>query len=138
MLRRQTAECAQKVLWAADAFDQYAACMGEYPPDGELAGAQFPCAEMIQTFASMNIDWWGEATDLGGVWDWFRRGDQTGYIAITKPAVSEASMRRLDCLIDDGDLYSGMFRQYGYAYCYILTKQKYACVSTLQGVRATR
>ena len=123
VLRRRTAECAQKVLWAADAFDLYAAGAGEYPPDGEVAGALFPCREMIATFAAMQIDWWGESTDLGGVWDWFRKSDQTGYIAIAQPKASEAHMRQLDGLIDDGDLYNGVFRRYGSVYCYILSKK---------------
>jgi hypothetical protein len=127
VVRHQTAECARKVLWAADAFDFYAASAGEYPPDGELAGARFPCAEMVETFASMQIDWWGKSPEVGGAWDWFRRGDQTGFIAISGPKASEASMRGLDRLIDDGDLYNGVFRRYGSVYCYILKKQKHVC-----------
>lgn len=119
ILRRQTAECAEKVLWAADAFDLYAARAGEYPPDSEPVGAFYPCREMNQTFYDMNIRWWGDKTELGGFWDWFR-GDRTGYIAISNPRVSERSMRQLDRLIDDGNLDAGAFRRYGPIYCYIL------------------
>ena len=126
VLRRQTAECARKVMWAADAFDAYAASIGEYPPDGGGAGSAFPCLEMVETFRVMEIDWWGETTDLGGVWDWFRNGDQVGYIAISKPEVSESHMRQLDRLIDDGNLERGIFRRYGSIYCYVLEKQKNA------------
>lgn len=126
LARRQTAECAEKLLWAADAFDLYAATTGEYPPDNQPPGTAFPCAEMIDTFSSMQIDWWGKSTEVGGVWDWFRKGEQMGYIAIAGTKAPENKMKRLDHLIDDGDLYNGQFRRYGPLYCYILKKQNYA------------
>lgn len=122
-LQRRTAECASKLMWAADAFDQYASDTGEYPPDGEGPGAVQPCREMGRTFYELSIDWWGESTDLGGAWDWFRDKDR-GFIAISNPRVSEKSMERLDRLIDDGDLDGGVFRRYGSIYCYILKQRE--------------
>lgn len=122
-LRKQTAECARKVMWAADAFDLYATASGEYPPDGERAGAVRPCHEMNKTFYDLDIDWWGETPEVGGAWDWFR-DDHRGFIAIINPRVSERCMRQLDRLLDDGNLDAGVFRRYGSVYCYILEKQR--------------
>ena len=121
-LRQRTAECARKVMWAADAFDLYASASGHYPPDGERAGAVRPCRAMDKTFYDLDIDWWGDAPDVGGAWDWFC-DEQRGFIAIANPQVSERCMRRLDRLIDDGNLDAGVFRRYGSIYCYILEKQ---------------
>lgn len=121
-LQKRTAECASKLMWAADAFDQYAANAGEYPPDGDGPGAVQPCREMGRTFYEFSIDWWGESTDLGGAWDWFR-DENRGFIAISNPQVSEKEMKRLDRLIDDGNLDGGMFRRYGSIYCYILKQR---------------
>lgn len=121
-LRQQTAECARKVMWAADAFDRYASASGDYPPDGERAGAVRPCRAMDKTFYDLKIDWWGDAPEVGGAWDWFC-DDRRGFIAIANPRVSERCMRRLDRLIDDGNLDAGVFRRYGSIYCYILEKQ---------------
>lgn len=56
---------------------------------------------------------------MGGAWDWFHDQDR-GFIAISNPQVSEKEMKRLDGLIDDGNLDGGMFRRYGAVYCYCL------------------
>ena len=119
VLRRQTAECAHKIMWAVDAFDLYASAKGGFPPDGEAAGAVRPCREMDKLFYDQNIDWWGETTELGGAWDWFC-DDQRGFVAISNPRASERCMRRFDRLIDDGNLDTGVFRRYGSLYCYVL------------------
>jgi hypothetical protein len=125
VLRQRTAECARKMMWAADAFDQYALTRGEYPPDGGRAGDIWPCDEMNLTFVQMDIDWWGEATEMGGAWDWFSDRER-GYIAIANPKAPERHMERLDRLIDDGNLDAGTFRRYGPVYCYILKQQRRA------------
>lgn len=114
-LRQQTAECANKVLWAADAFDYYASAQGEYPHVENV--------RVRQAFERYQIDWWSEATDLGGHWDWFRSEDDKGFIAISNPRVSEKQMRNLDRLLDDGDLDTGQFRQYKDIFCYILNRR---------------
>lgn len=119
VLRRQAAECANKMMWAVNAFDSYAAMKGGYPPDGERAGAVRPCREMDKLFYDLKIDWWGESTELGGVWDWFC-DEHRGFVAISNPRVSEKCMQHVDRLIDDGNLDGGVFRRYGSLYCYIL------------------
>lgn len=122
VMRQRTAECARKMMWAADAFDQYAMAHSEYPPSGGGAGDIWPCDEMSLTFARMNIDWWGDSTEVGGAWDWFC--DETrGFIAIANPKMSERQMERLDRLIDDGNLNGGIFRRYGSTCCYILKRR---------------
>ncbi len=121
-LQRQTAECARKMILAADALDLYAAASGNYPCTGAASGDGVSGGELSDAFAMLDIDWWNESTELGGEWNWFC-GSGSGTIAIFNPRVSERRMRQLDLLIDDGDLSAGLFRRYGSFYCYML-KQK--------------
>lgn len=121
VLKQRAAECARKMICAVNAFDMYAAATGAYPPGGEGPGAVRPCHEMNKTFYDLDIDWWGDATELGGAWDWFS-DDHRGFVAIANPRVSERKMRQLDRLIDDGDLDAGVFRRFGSLYCYILNQ----------------
>jgi hypothetical protein len=121
-LRCQTAECARKMILAADALDLYAAAAGNYPCENQGSGAVVSGGEVSAAFARLDIDWWNKTTELGGEWNWFCGAD-SGTIAIVNPSVSERRMRQLDRLIDDGDLSAGMFRRYGSIYCYML-KQK--------------
>ena len=122
VLRKRTAECASKIMWAANAFDSYAAAKGDYPPNSERGGTVRPCREMDRLFHELKIDWWDKSTELGGAWDWFS-DDQRGFVAIANPRASERCMRNLDRLIDDGNLDAGVFRRYGSVYCYILKKR---------------
>ena len=119
-LKNRAAECARKMMWAVDAFDSYASASGEYPPNS--VGA-VPCYKMSKIFYDLEIDWWGEKTEMGGAWKWFS-DDQRGFIAIFNPQASERHMKKLDMLIDDGNLDAGVFRRYGPIYCYIIKKQR--------------
>ena len=101
------------MMLAADALTLYAETEGAYPRRavGDAALAVF------------KLDWWSESTELGGDWNWFCEEGQ-GVIAISNPNVSDKWMRRLDQLIDDGDLSQGMFRRYGNLYGYSLNKPR--------------
>jgi len=78
--------------------------------------------DSCETFYDLDIDWWGNPTELGGAWNWFH-DDQRGFVSISNPRASERYMRQLDGLIDDGNLDAGVFRRYGSVYCYILKKR---------------
>ncbi len=118
-MRCQMAECARKVILAADALDEYAAAVGTCPCGGDRRG---PRGDVMDALAAFNIDWWNDSTELGGDWSWFCGSDDWA-IAISNPKVSDRRMRQFDQLIDDGDLSAGMFRRYGSIYCYVLTQK---------------
>jgi len=117
-LRRQAAQCAGKILQAADAFDLYAGAMGYYPPDQK--GPNGPCHEMNGFFAFFDIDWWNQETDMGGRWEWDNAERFEHSIAIYRPRASRHQMERLDAAIDDGNLMTGSFQRWGAKYHYIL------------------
>lgn len=118
LIRKQTAECAGKILQAAEAFDLYAAAMGYYPPD--QTRPEEPCREMNGFFAFLDIDWWDRETEIGGRWEWDNEDRFTYSIAIYRPRASRRFMERLDSMIDDGDLMTGSFQRWGAKYHYIL------------------
>ena len=119
-LRRQSAECAGKILRAADAFDLYAAAMGYYPPDQKRPDDL--CFEMNGFLAFFDIDWWNQETDVGGRWEWDNADRFEHSIAIYRPSASRRQMEELDAMIDDGDLMTGSFQRWGAKYHYILTE----------------
>ena len=118
LLRQHAAECAGKILQAADAFDLYAAAMGYYPPDQKKPDD--PCHEMNGFFAFLDIDWWGQETDVGGRWEWDNGERFARSIAIYRPHASRRQMEDLDAMIDDGNLMTGTFQRWGEKYHYIL------------------
>jgi len=120
LLRQQSAECAGKILRAAEAFDLYASAMGYYPPDQETPDD--PCSVMAGFFAFLNIDWWDRETDVGGYWEWDNEAELAHSIAIYRPRASRHQMEDLDAMIDDGDLLTGSFQHWGEKYHYILTE----------------
>jgi type II secretory pathway pseudopilin PulG len=117
ILRQHMAECAQKVIRAADAFDLYAASFGGYPQSQR--SAQETEAVMRGAFAVYEIDWWAAATDLGGQWNWYSDG-RTSSVVIAGSGISESQMIRLDRLLDDGNLETGAFQHRGSRYHYII------------------
>ncbi len=121
VLRRQAAQCAGKILQAADAFDLYASFMGYYPPEQEKPDD--PCSKMRGYFAYLDIDWWGQETDVGGRWEWDSAEHFEHSIAIYRPHASRRQMERLDAMIDDGDLMTGSFQRWGAKYHYILEER---------------
>ena len=121
LLRKQAAECAGKILQAADAFDLYAAAMGDYPPDQKEPDE--PCHEMNGFFAFFDIDWWNRETDVGGRWEWDNGDRFERSIAIYRPRASRHQMEELDAILDDGNLMTGSFQRWGAKYHYILKER---------------
>lgn len=111
---RQNAECARKLRAAILAFETYASEEGgAYPTDVSVMERYY--------FPYFKIDWWGQPTELGGSWGW--NVNQDGFkisISINTPTKSDAQMKELDRLIDDGDCNTGNFRQVGTRYHYII------------------
>lgn len=117
VLRRQTAECARKIIKAADAFDLYASSVGSYPKS-----QQNPCSTetaMRGAFAVFDIDWWENATELGGRWAWYSNG-QTSSVVISGVGIPEQRMVLLDTLLDDGNLETGLFQRRCSRYHYVI------------------
>ena len=119
ILKQRTAECARKVQRAADAFDLYARTLGDYPPNQTSLTRSFDKMRGVLTVC--DIDWWDQTTEMGGSWEWYRDETNAFSIVICNPRVSEARMKKLDALLDDGDLRTGLFKRAGSMYCYRLS-----------------
>lgn len=117
LIRQHTAECARKIIRAAEAFDFYEASFGNYPQSQQNA----PELERVMrgAFAVFDIDWWKAATDLGGQWSWYS-GGRTASVVISGARVSEQRMAMLDRVIDDGNLETGVFQRRGPRYHYTI------------------
>jgi len=118
ILRQHTAECARKIMQAADAFDFYASAAGDYPPNPGVS--QKADTAMRGVFSAFNINWWDDQTELGGQWSWFSSGKGSGSVVISGPRISEQQMTRLDALLDDGNLETGAFQRRVGRYHYII------------------
>jgi prepilin-type N-terminal cleavage/methylation domain-containing protein len=116
---RENAECSRKLRTAVQAFELFSQETGGYPAD--RSPGVIPPEMADYYFPYFKIDWWGNATELGGRWDW-----DAGYhgfkfsVSICNPARSREQMDELDRMIDDGNLGSGSFRQVGTQYHYII------------------
>ena len=110
---RQNAECSRKLRTAVDAFQLYASEKGGYPAQQAVGSTNVTEMDSYY-FPYFKINWWGNATELGGRWRWV-----VGYngfdfaVAITAPGVSPTQLTDLDKMIDDGNLSAGLFRYDG-------------------------
>lgn len=91
---------------ATGAFQEYAFINGKYPDD--RTPAQIP-AGMEDYLVNMN---WTERNSLGGRWDWDALVfGVTAGVSVYQPQASEEQLKRIDRMIDDGNLASGQFRR---------------------------
>lgn len=118
---RENAQAASKLRTLVAAFELYRSEMGSYPADVNRAIVP---SGMSDYFSSLNIDWFTQATPLGGQWDWGKNvlGVEAS-ISIASPSVSSSQMTDFDRLIDDGSLSSGKFRYNGSEHYYYIIKQ---------------
>jgi len=118
VMRQRTAECARKIMRTAAAFDFYAAAVKAYP----LGPGISPQADttMLGVFSALDIDWWEGQTELGGQWNWYGNGRGDCSVVISGSRVSSRQMARLDALLDDGDLATGIFQRRGAQYHYMV------------------
>lgn len=121
VLRRQAAECARKIISAADAFDLYAASFGSYPQSQQ--DSKNTAAVMKGAFAVYDIDWWEETTELGGQWSWYSNG-QASSVVISGAGIPEQRMILLDTLLDDGNLETGLFQRRCSRYHYVIKEHR--------------
>ncbi len=118
---RENVQAASKLRMLVAAFELYQSETGGYPADVNRAIVP---SGMSDYFTSLNIDWFTQATPLGGNWDWgYNQMGATASIAIASPSVSSSQMTDFDQLIDDGDLNSGKFRYNGSTHYYYIIKQ---------------
>jgi len=109
---KENSLAADKIQRAVNAFAVYKADKGGWPANAfpgvvppDMAGYYFP---------AYGIDWWGDAPEIGGVWDWdFLTYDGKKYavICIANPTVDDRQLRELDQMIDDGDLSTGDYQK---------------------------
>jgi prepilin-type N-terminal cleavage/methylation domain-containing protein len=90
---------------ATSAFEEYSTAAGHYPADTTPGVIPAGMDEYL-----VRLNWAGE-TALGGQWDWDcgQFGFKAG-VSVFQPTASVAQMQRLDALIDDGNLATGIFR----------------------------
>ena len=119
MKQRDNAQAASKLRRAVMAFDLYRSEMGHYPED---VGAGITPPEMVHYFAEMGIDeWWEQATELGGKWDWDDGYHFAYSVSIHNPSCDFKQLKNFDSLLDDdGDLETGKFRRVNSHYHYII------------------
>jgi prepilin-type N-terminal cleavage/methylation domain-containing protein len=91
----------------AQAFEQYAAENGEWPPN---AGTGVVPPAMRN---AIKADAWEEPrTAIGGRWNWDKDAFSiTAGIAITGYTADDATLSIIDSRLDDGDLSTGIFRK---------------------------
>jgi type II secretory pathway pseudopilin PulG len=114
---RQNSEVAHQLRTAIQAFEMYRSETGGYPPDKTPAVTP---PEMVEYFDYFDIDWWSEATAVGGGWDWDNGYHYAYSVSIAAPTAKLKQLERLDKMIDDGSLVSGKLRAVGNHYHYIL------------------
>ena len=88
-------------------FMDYAIDNGDFPPDSHIVLPDMPT---MGNYISPTL--WGETTPLGGTYNW-EGPDNYPYagISIFEGTAPQADFRRLDGMLDDGDLSQGKFRQ---------------------------
>jgi len=95
---------------------------GEYPPDSAL-GVE---PNGIHEFLPRSFNW-AKSPAIGGKWDWDRASDRLhkiygcyAGISICEPNRTEAEMRAIDKILDDGNILDGIFQKRTGGYIYIL------------------
>ena len=116
--RAKNSRFANDLRTFAQAFETYAMKNGRWPPDAA------PGAVPAGMSGELRDDLWKAPTPLGGQWDWdYKTVSFTACISIHTVTVSDAQMKEVDRLLDDGNVATGNFRKsssgVGY-YVYIL------------------
>ena len=100
----------------AQAFEGYAAQNGAWPPN---AGSGVVPTGMSN--ADLNVSAWTARNSVGGRWNW--DANNLGLIAAistTNVTATDAQMRLVDAMIDDGDLATGLFQKISGRFVYML------------------
>jgi prepilin-type N-terminal cleavage/methylation domain-containing protein len=110
----QNSRFVSDVRTFAQAFESYASQNGRWPAN---AGSGAVPPGMSGDFNEAN---WKGRNSVGGRWNWDRNLNVAAGISTTDVTVNAAQMAAIDKAIDDGDLSTGLFRQFGTRYTYIL------------------
>lgn len=99
----------------AGSFQHVALENGTWPPDG------VPRSLPIGMEGALSLGTWGQKTPAGGYYDW----DQdvfgiTAAVSVDRPTVDDAVLARIDEVLDDGDLSTGIFRRRSGGVMYVL------------------
>ena len=100
-----TGRFAADIRIARDAFIEYSADNGKYPPDTMPGVVPNGMADYLRRMP------WTKPTAIGGQWDW----DNAQFavkagVSVYQPTAPRDQLKRLDATIDDGDLSTGSFR----------------------------
>ncbi len=91
---------AQKFRTFASALHHYSDVHGEWPKDQGIGRIPPGLEVELQDF--------DDTTVIGGHWDWnFLEGAESPTICLVDPDVSDELLRRIDQILDDGNLTSG-------------------------------
>ena len=106
----QLTSLANNIKVFGDAFDLYAMEHRGYPPDSHMPLPYHLPNTVIEEY--LDTVKWSAETPVGGYYNW-EGPDSYPYagISIFGASVSEAAMRELDKILDDGDLTAGIFRR---------------------------
>ncbi len=106
---------AKEIQTAGNAFVQYSFDNGEYPSDKTPAQMPTGMAPYLSKFP------WTEETIIGGNWDWDHNVfGITAAVSVRSPNWGNDLMEKIDRVIDDGNLGSGMFRSRSGGFMYVL------------------
>jgi prepilin-type N-terminal cleavage/methylation domain-containing protein len=100
---------------ARDAFIEYSVDNRKYPPDTMPGIVPIGMADYLRRVP------WTQPTAIGGQWDW--DNGQFGFkagVSVYQPTASLNTMRKLDAIMDDGDLSTGSFRARAAGYISII------------------
>jgi prepilin-type N-terminal cleavage/methylation domain-containing protein len=91
---------------ATSSFIQYCTETGRYP--GDMQPGEIPDG-MDDYLVRMR---WTETTSLGGRWDWdYQQFGCKAGVSVHSPKASSSQLRRLDKIVDDGNLATGNYRE---------------------------
>ncbi len=113
-LKARYASFTADVKMMTDAFQTYNITTGSYPPDVNRGTTPTGMAEFLGELMT-------RPTPFGGKWDWEQGvfGIVAG-ISVVEPNAAVQQMQGLDNYLDNGDLTTGVFRQNGNRYIYII------------------
>ena len=87
----------------SNAFEFYAFENGIYPPDAPSGVVPDGMGGYLRDFP------WTLATCIGGVWDWENNEQLSSSVTVTGHKVTQGELEKVDDIIDDGSLSSGLF-----------------------------
>ena len=102
---------------ASQIFEMYTLAEGLFPPDSTPGQVPLGMGDYLARFP------WSEMTAIGGYWDWdfqqYSFGCRAG-VSVYRPSRTDDQMLKIDEDMDDGNLYTGIFRKRTDGYIYVI------------------